>query len=144
MVKILTGITRLYLDANILIYLLEGDEETQERVHKLFVAVDEQKIDLVTSEITITECLIGAIRDQNPQLIEAYNNLFAESGFLQLAPVSRNILVQSAKTSALLRLKTVDALHYTTAIQSGCDGLITNDKAFKSSPEVKVIPFAEF
>ena len=36
-------------------------------------------------------------------------------------------------------MRLMDALHYATAIQSGCRFLITNDAGIKSSEEIEVI-----
>ncbi len=62
MSRSLQGITRLYLDSNILIYLVEGNADLGELVLAAFREIEAHDISLYTSEITVTECLNGAYR----------------------------------------------------------------------------------
>ncbi len=144
MSKTLADIKNLYLDSNILIYLIEGNKNVAGSVISAFNEIDEFGINLVTSEITLTECFHGPFRDDNEQLAEEYGRLFSQENFIQQIPANRDILIEAARIAGLTKLKTVDAVHFATAEHFGCDGFLTNDRAFRSSGQVKVIQLSEF
>lgn len=139
MAKRLGGLHRVYLDANIFIYLIEGDEELSGAVIELLEEADLLGVELVTCEVTLTECLIGAYKAQSEELAERYNTLISEVGIVTPLPLDRIVFQDAAKVAAAQRLKTVDALHFASAIHSGCDGFISNDRGFRSVPGLKVI-----
>lgn len=64
--------SRIYADSNTLIYLVEGSPEFLPFAEKLFRYAGEQGIALVTSEITIAECLHGAHKQGSEALAEEY------------------------------------------------------------------------
>lgn len=142
--KVLSGIKSLYLDANILIYLVEASNEENQPVLAAFQEADELGIAFYTSEITLTECLNGAFRGANSELVDQYDSLLSEGAFISIVPVNRPALIEASRLGAALRLKTIDALHYASAVISGCDALLTNDKAFKSSDGLKVVQLSKF
>lgn len=142
--KKLQGIKRLYLDSNILIYLVEGSEAVRQPVLSTFEQIDAFDIDLVSSEITLAECLYGVFRDQDMKLGEIYKQLFSEEHFIKQIAVSREILVDAASFGGQAHLKLIDALHFATAISVGADAFLTNDKAFHTTKQMRVLQLSEF
>ena len=58
---------------------------------------------------------------------------------LRLVPVSRPILIDAAALRAKhSALKLPDAIHVATARASGCEVLLTNDRALTGSPGLQV------
>ncbi len=59
------GSKRIYLDANIFIYALEGFAEFKQTLTELFLAIDDSKVQAVTGDLTLAEVLVKPLRDSN-------------------------------------------------------------------------------
>ncbi len=133
MSKRLQDISRLYLDTNIFIYFLEENTDFSDLVASVFELCEKYNIAVFTSEITVTECLVGAYKKQSPTFIEKYEEFFQSvSEAITIIPVDSAILWEVPKITGSSNLKLVDSIHVMTAIFCGCDGFLTNDKAITS------------
>ncbi len=144
MSRSLKGIKSLYLDSNIIIYLVEGNAELGELVLAAFREIEANTITLYTSEITVTECLNGAHRAGLEELAQKYLELLSSEEFIVLLPVDSDICIEAARIGAEHRLKTVDSIHLASATLAGCQALLTNDGGFKSTKSVQAIQLSEF
>lgn len=131
--------TRLYLDSNILIYYVQGEADWQKRADALLTDALSRGIELVANEIVACECLYGAYRLGRAEVETAYRSLFFEAGIITVAPVDFRILDAAARTGAAKGLKLLDASHYCSAIDFGCESLVTNDAKFASDEILRVI-----
>ena len=129
----------LYLDANVFIGALEGESEVRAPVVAFFKHASERAWRLVTSELTLSEVLAKPEMIGDQMLKRAYLDLIAWSGVVTLAPVTRSILVETARYRAISqRLKTVqgqdrrnflpDAIHVVTSIELACSYFVTGDQ----------------
>ena len=134
---------KIYIDANIVIYFAESDDENQDKADAIFAYAAENSIPLITSEITIAECLRGIYGEGKDTAREKYNAIFYETGFFRLVPVARKILEYSAMIGAENRLKLIDAIHVTSAIAAECDVFLTNDRGIRSTDDLKVVYLSE-
>ncbi|MDG3442202.1 type II toxin-antitoxin system VapC family toxin [Nitrospirillum amazonense] len=130
---------RVYLDANIFIYLLEGTPDFQRRSLHIFDEIESCGASIYTSEITIAECLAGARKQGASRLVTRYMSLFTEPGAIELVEVSRVILFDASAIVGLTGHKLVDAIHLATAIRMGCEVLFTNDRGIQSVDDSLVI-----
>jgi predicted nucleic acid-binding protein len=144
MSRSLKGIASLYLDSNILIYLIEGNVELSELVLAAFRQIEIHNVTLYTSEITVTECLNGAYREGLEELAQKYLELLSSEEFIILLPVDSDVCVEAARVGAEYRLKTVDSIHLASATLAGCQALLTNDGSFRSTKIVQTIRLSEF
>jgi predicted nucleic acid-binding protein len=144
MSRSLAGIASLYLDSNILIYLVEGHSNLNELVLAAFREIELHEVALYTSEITVTECLNGAYRAGIEELAQEYLDLFGTENFISLLPVDSDVCIAAAREGAVHRLKTVDSIHLASATLAGCEALLTNDGGFHSTKDVEVIQLSEF
>lgn len=144
MSKSLEGIASLYLDSNILIYLVEGNAALNDLVLAAFREIDAHKVTLYTSEITITECLNGAYRAGVEELAQKYFELLGAEEFITLLPVDSDVCVEAARLGTACRLKTLDSIHLASATLAGCQALLTNDSAFRTTKNVLTIQLSEF
>jgi predicted nucleic acid-binding protein len=71
--------TRVYLDANILIYALEGFALFAPELQLLFDAIQEGEVHGVTSELSQAEILVKPILENNYELRVAYERLLSHS-----------------------------------------------------------------
>jgi predicted nucleic acid-binding protein len=141
--SVLAGAKKIYIDANVVIYFVEGNATFQGMAERVFAYVDEKAIPLITSEIALAECLYGAHRLERYELVGKYQWIFYKSNMIHLVPVGIGICETAAKLGAQNRLKLIDALHFATALGMGCDIFVTNDKGIKSINSLRVVQLPE-
>jgi predicted nucleic acid-binding protein len=124
----------VYFDTNIFIYAIDGHEEYQDLLQNIFEYIAENKMLVITSELTLAECLVKPMRDENREAIGQYTNHIKTSELLKVKAVSRNILISSADARNKLGLKLPDAIHMATAIDQECKTFVTNDRKL-TAPE---------
>jgi predicted nucleic acid-binding protein len=128
----------IYLDSNIVIYFVEGRSPFRESAEAVVAGAQALGNRLMTSELTVAECLYRPYKDRDTRKIEFYESLFG-SGALDLYPLSGALIIQAAKDGGALGLKLMDAVHYLSALEAGCDQLVTADRRFKSTRYLEVV-----
>jgi predicted nucleic acid-binding protein len=103
-----------------------------------------ERLDLVSSELTLLETLVVPMRLRDVALQQAYEHALLDTD-LRLLPLTRDVLCRAAGLRAAIpALRTPDALHAATAIGCGCAGFITNDPGFRRVPGLPVILLDRF
>ena len=137
----------IYVDSNIFIYFLEGEESLKEMSLNLFECIEKNSLSLCTSEITIAECLYGAYKKNNTLLVNEYNKLFYgdvfSPGTLCHFPTDKQILERAAQVGAERNLKLIDAIHFATALRVDCGMFVTNDRGIKSAEWLDVVQIVD-
>jgi hypothetical protein len=101
----------VYLDANVILFGLEGEPSISAPIKEL----------------------LNALRD-SPDAGLLYLDLLVWSGYIDLRPIDRDILIESArlrahhKTAHNKKLKLPDAIHLVTAVRSRCRYFLSADK----------------
>lgn len=129
--------SRLYLDANIFIYALEGEPTIFDPLRELFSLLKEKKGRAVTSELTLAEVLPKASDIDR----RSYLNLILWSGIFDLHPVSRDVLIETAdyrKAAGMPKLP--DAIHAVTAIRAGCRTVLSRDHRLRLPDGYTIVP----
>jgi predicted nucleic acid-binding protein len=121
----------VYFDTNVFIYIIDGYEEYQDLLSSLLHYIANNNILVVTSELTLAECLVKPIKDGNQKAIEQFKQHIQTSEVLKVKPVSREILINSASLRNELGLKLPDAIHMATAINQNCKTFVTNDQKLR-------------
>lgn len=134
---------RVYLDANILIYIVEAVEPFRSQLHQLVGAMDDGRIRGVTSELTIAEVMVKPLAAQRQDAIAEYSRLFSTASPLELIAVRRDVLEKSAALRATTGGKLADAIHIATAELSNCTALLSADIGMKTPPEITLVSPAE-
>ena len=129
--------SRVYVDAQILIYTVERFPKYFDVVLPLWQASRDSQLEVVTSELSILEVMTGPIKTGNQHLIEAYEGLVMGTE-IRLIPIDTQVLMDAARLRAETSLRTPDAIHVATAILAGCETLVTNDLAFRSVNAINV------
>ena len=112
----------IYLDACLVIYLIERHSRWGEAVADAIARVEEARFGI--SPLVKCECLVGPIRRGDPVLQSAYAGLFVQLAALDMP---EPVYLQAAQLRGHFGLKTPDALHLACAQHHGCDALWTND-----------------
>jgi predicted nucleic acid-binding protein len=122
----------VYLDANVFIDFIEGNETISTPLDPLVRRLRQKPGQAVTSELTLAEVLAPSKgRKRSPHIKRLYLNLLVWGRFIDLQPISRGVLYETAKlraTKATSRMKLLDAIHLATAVLTGCRIFVTRDR----------------
>jgi predicted nucleic acid-binding protein len=116
------------------ILAIEGVFPIAQPVRTLFAKLRTHPGAGVTSELTLAEVLAGPELPHSPLVRRTYLELIVFSKFLDLVPISRESLCESADLRFAHRethgkkLKLADAIHLVTAIRSKCRYFVSADK----------------
>ncbi len=120
------SLTRIvYVDANPIIYALEGTEDLVTALKSLFAIFKERQGSAITSELTLAEVLPKRkISDRKFLELLIWSNVF------ELRPITREILYETVDyrriaatqrpDGRLVMPKLPDAIHVVTAIKNSC------------------------
>jgi len=123
--------SRVYLDANIWIYALEGFAPFAQPLEALFGRIDAGELTAITSELTLAELLVKPLQMGQDQSQRAYLETLQSGPTLTMAPVSRAVLLDAARLRAQQpALKLPDAIHAATALACNASVFVTNDARF--------------
>lgn len=132
---------RVYFDANIFIYLMEGYPAFETELQDIRNSIRYGESHICTSELTLCEVLVPAFRTNNSNLLTLYRQFIEQSGAFELVPTTRETYIRAALLRAEHGLKTPDAIHMASAIESGCGAFLTNDKPLKAPKGMEVFGF---
>jgi predicted nucleic acid-binding protein len=135
------AVPRLYLDANVFIYAIEGNADIADPLRQLFDLFRAKRGIGITSELTLAEVLPKASDVQR----RSYLNMIVWSQIFDLRPVSRDILIETAEYREYAGMpKLPDAIHVVTAIRAGCRRVLSADLRLKLPEGYSVLsPAAE-
>ncbi|MFZ4856488.1 MAG: type II toxin-antitoxin system VapC family toxin [Desulfuromonadaceae bacterium] len=130
----------LFLDANIIIYRVEAVEPFN---RQLFATVQElvtrhPDTGFAVSRLSMLECLVKPLRDQNTAEIDRYRGFFASAG-LQMVEVSSQVIETATLLRARHGLRTPDAIQAASALSLKVPvTFLTGDKQFTKVPGLNV------
>lgn len=122
-----------FLDANALIYLIEGAEPFAGRVRdKLeIIACEHKDTRLAMSALSRIECRVGPMKSGDTRVLADYDEFFSRPD-LVLVALSDNVIDLATAIRARHGIKTPDALQAASCLQLGSDHLfITGDRGFR-------------
>jgi len=130
-------ITLIYLDACVIIDLVEGAPEMQRTLRNAI-----RNRNVVSTELARLESRIGALRRAQAEYLETYR-LFFESCIMQ--PLDRVVFDLATDLRVRYGLKTPDAIHLAAAQVSACAELWTNDRRLAGATQgrLRIVTWAE-
>ncbi len=129
----------VYVDTNVFIYFIEATPVLFERAASAFTRLAQTGARLLTSELTVAECLYQPARDGNGKLVKVYEDLFETPGDVTLLPLTGELARRAAMAGGGIGLKLADAIHYLSAVEAGCSVFLTGDGQFRSGPHMRVV-----
>lgn len=130
---------RVYVDAQCFVYSVERFPVWAPVLAPLWQAVQAGALRVVTSELTLSECLVMPYRRADGQLIADFEDALHDPG-VDMLPITRDLLRSAARLRASIpKLRTPDAIHAATALAAGVSLFVTNDLAFRSVPGLPVV-----
>ncbi|HUN84497.1 MAG TPA: PIN domain-containing protein [Terracidiphilus sp.] len=117
--------SRVFLDTNFFIYLIEGSGHNGARARQLLRAFSARRDELFTSVMSLGEVLVAPLRNGDFTLAQRYRQIFRGKG-ISVLPFTE----PAAEVFARLRIGSIkppDAIQMATAATAGCDLFLTND-----------------
>ena len=130
---------RIFIDTNPFIYLLEGIAPYDIVVRDFLFEEMCAKAEFCTSTITDAEFLAKPIADGTFDKVMLYST-FLKQFSIAKSSIDEYIAERSAHIRAKYKgIKLADALQLASAIVSGCDVFLTNDKQLRQVEEIQVV-----
>jgi predicted nucleic acid-binding protein len=127
----------IYLDSNVVIRLVEGDEPTRAPLVSRLAPSLGIAGSLITSRLSRLECRSNLLRAGDTATLAQFDVFFAGVE-LRLIEVTASVVELATELRAKYKLKTPDALHYATALEAGADVFLTGDHGFARCSDVAV------
>lgn len=130
-----------FLDACIIIYLIEIKDDQYEKISEKLFSLRKQHSDLIlaASELSLLECRVKPLREKNHELLKIYDQFFAARN-LELLPLNRDVIEYATYLRAKYNIRTPDALQAASSLTFSEDSFfITSDKTFKKIENLNVI-----
>ena len=128
---------RIYLDASIIILLIEGTREAKERLRSEFRRLGADQGILLVSPLTKLECLVKPIRTGDARLERVYRMFFSSSEIRQVE-IGPTEWEKATRIRAQHGFRVPDALHLATAALNDCSMILTHDDRWGSFEEARV------
>lgn len=130
--------SRIYLDACIIIYLVESASPFHNSVvNRLLQLQIYPASTLLTSRLSRLECRVRPLRDNDQRLLDIYDQFFSASG-LHIVEILEPVVERATTLRASYGFPTPDALHLASAIEERADLFLTGDAALARCQELKV------
>ena len=129
---------RVYFDTNVFIYFLDQGP-LFDTVAPLLAACVEGRMTGCTGDAAVAETMVMPYRHRNVTQIAKFKSFFELEGFLTIYAHTAQTFDLAAQFAGTQGMRLTDALHYATAIQSGCRFLVTNDGGIKNSDALEII-----
>ena len=134
---------RVFLDTAPLIYLVERNETYWNAVLEVFTRIDSGKLQVVTSPVSLAECLVLPYRKGRSDLVQIFTDLIVNGENTQFVPIDQEIASKAAELRGRYDLTLSDAFQAAVAFATRCDAFVTNDADFKRVVELNVLLIGE-
>lgn len=132
----------VFWDACAIIYFVESVDPWANRMIEILRAADNTHDGHAVSQLSLLECRIKPLRDQNSAVLANYQRFFTRRDLVEV-PISREIILEAARIRAVCNLKTPGALQAATALSLPFPvTFLTNDASFERVVGLNVQAFA--
>lgn len=125
--RLIPDVRLVCFDTNALIYLQNAVEPYFPFMDAFFVSIKAGERRGVVSVVTETELLVGPIRAGDPISLNKVSTTLSHRN-VRIVVVDREVAREAARIRAAHDLKLPDAIIVATAVVSGCDALVGNDR----------------
>jgi predicted nucleic acid-binding protein len=139
----IAGVTRIGLDTMSVIYYVEANPTYLPLMDVIFDRIDEGNIAGVASTITLLEVLVQPLRRGTSDIADQYRDLLTDSANFEILPLTEAVAETAADLRARYNLRTADSVVAATAIQAGCQALVTNDDRLPRVTELRIISLSD-
>lgn len=122
----------IYLDTMVFIYLLEEHPRYSDLAIAVMELIEQGASIGFTSTITVAELLTAPAQANDDQALRDYELYLTNFPNLSIIPLSIDLARRTARVRAATKLKMPDSIQIATAIDSGADVVIGNDKRWRN------------
>ncbi len=137
--QIFRGVKRLGIDTSPLIYYIEENPNYDKVINEVFRHFELNEFEINVSALALTEVMSYPIQLGNSEIATLYYSFLTETTGIRVVTAGVEVSCRAADLRAKYSLKTIDAIHLATAVESGCDAFLTNDFTFKRITEIRVL-----
>ena len=124
---------KVLIDSGVWIYHFEQHPEFSPAAGRLLEALEEGRFRAVVSELTLLKLTVRPLQLGRQDVADEYELLLSHFPNVDLAPVSRQVLLDAAALRAKFRFRTPDAILLATGIRFSATAAVTNDKTWKEA-----------
>ncbi len=135
----LTGVSKILLDTAPIVYFIETNPRYLGLKDTFFFLRKERDIQVVTTPVTLTECLVFPYRNSQFRMVEVYSQLLTHGRRISFHPLKERESIVASEIRAKTNLTLSDSFQVAAALQSGCQAILTNDHALKRIDRIKTI-----
>jgi predicted nucleic acid-binding protein len=132
------------VDTAIFIYFIEEHPQFLPLIEPLFREVDQGRMEMVTSALTLLEVLVVPYRREDHFLAARYESILTRSRGVHIRDISRDQLRAAAQLRAATAVKTPDALQLVAALAGGCTVFLTNDRDLPVVPRMRIVQLGSY
>ncbi|MDY7052079.1 type II toxin-antitoxin system VapC family toxin [Limnospira fusiformis] len=137
------SVNRLFLDSAPVIYYVDMNPGYSAIMDGIFDLIRAAQIRVVTSPVTLAECLILPLRDSNLSQQQLFIDIITGQDTADFVNITSEIARTAADIRARYRLQLPDAFQIATALDAGCQAFLTNDAQLKRIAELKILLVSE-
>lgn len=127
------------LDTAPLIYFIEEHPTYLGVVEPFFRAMDEGRLTVVTSTVTLLEVLVHPIAQKDVETEQKYREVLLNAVGLTTIALSSEVAVEAARLRAEYSIPTPDAIQLGTALQQNATAFLTNDGGLRKVTQLGVL-----
>ncbi|MEO6349064.1 MAG: type II toxin-antitoxin system VapC family toxin [Candidatus Limnocylindrales bacterium] len=131
--------SRVGIDSNVLIYLLEGSAPLADKAAELLDAIAGGQGEGVLATLAVAEICSGPAAAGEPALVERYADELRSLENVRLVPLTADLCVDAAVLRGHGSLSLADAIHLASARHAGATAFITNDRRIRTTPRLEVV-----
>lgn len=140
----MTECKKVFVDTAPFIYYLEQNPNCFDKAKDFFLSCFDNGTTMVTSTITLEEYFVYPYMKNQQEYIDNFEDFISSLG-IAVINIDKEIAKQAAQVRAEFKdFKSMDALQIGTAIVSGCDLFLTNDKQLRQEKRIRCITLDEF
>lgn len=132
------------IDSMCFIYHFEGNKLYGGIVKQIFLQLQKNKLTAVTSTLTLAEILSFRKLQEDKILFEQTKTRLRQTPNLEIISVDEAISEVAAILKYKYNIALPDAIQIATAVASGQEAFITNDRGLKKIKEINVIILDDF
>lgn len=125
------GLRHISLDSCACIYLLTRTEPFTAPIRGLFERAGARRLAISLSRLVQMELLVHPMRSRDLREREMIVDLTERAAGVETTELTRTVMFLAAEIRAHTRLKTPDAIVVASAVASGCQAIVGNDKRFR-------------
>jgi predicted nucleic acid-binding protein len=127
------------LDTAPLIYFIEENPKYLSVVEPFFQAMDEGRLTVVTSTVTLIEVLVHPIAQGDARTVQKYREVLLNATGLRTIELSPDIAIEAARLRASYNIPTPDAIQLGTALQQKAAVFLTNDRGLRKITQLDIL-----